>query len=118
MRATVLLIAVLLSYPLAALPLVPYGIILADKVRAADAGRAPADLDLWFALLTPLILFCTALWTAIMMHTCWCWAARHGARRAAICAACGYDLHGLTPEPDGCTVCPECGAAWRLAERP
>ncbi len=31
------------------------------------------------------------------------------------CAACGYSLRGLKPEFDGCTVCPECGAAWRLA---
>ncbi len=30
------------------------------------------------------------------------------------CTCCGYPLEGLTPEPDGCTVCPECGAAWRM----
>jgi hypothetical protein len=33
------------------------------------------------------------------------------------CWACGYSLAGCPPEPspsDGCTVCPECGAAWRL----
>jgi hypothetical protein len=29
------------------------------------------------------------------------------------CVACAYPLNGLAPEPDGCTVCPECGAAWR-----
>jgi len=34
-----------------------------------------------------------------------------GARR---CASCGYSLAGLEPQPDGCTVCAECGAAWRL----
>ncbi len=30
------------------------------------------------------------------------------------CAACGYDLSGIAEarEADGCTVCPECGAAW------
>ncbi len=32
------------------------------------------------------------------------------------CASCGYDLSGLKAEEDGCTVCPECGAAWRLDE--
>ncbi|MHC4970587.1 MAG: hypothetical protein ACYTF4_18500 [Planctomycetota bacterium] len=32
------------------------------------------------------------------------------------CPHCGYDLHGLgSDEADGCTVCPECGCAWRLA---
>ena len=30
------------------------------------------------------------------------------------CPSCGYRLVGTPPEGDGCTVCPECGAAWRL----
>jgi hypothetical protein len=30
------------------------------------------------------------------------------------CASCGHDLTGCTPQEDACTVCPECGAAWRL----
>lgn len=30
------------------------------------------------------------------------------------CGGCGYDLRQLPAEDDGCTVCPECGAAWRL----
>jgi hypothetical protein len=34
-----------------------------------------------------------------------------------LCYACGYDLADLHPEADGCTVCPECGAAWRLNVR-
>ncbi len=32
------------------------------------------------------------------------------------CAACEYDLRLLSKDPDGCTICPECGAAWRLAQ--
>lgn len=41
-----------------------------------------------------------------------------GARTEALlavrrCPSCAYSLHG-GPESDGCTVCPECGAAWRL----
>jgi len=35
---------------------------------------------------------------------------RHGSQ----CPQCWYDLVGLEPEADGCTVCPECGTAWRL----
>jgi hypothetical protein len=31
------------------------------------------------------------------------------------CGACGYELGGTATERDGCRVCPECGAAWRLA---
>jgi uncharacterized Zn finger protein (UPF0148 family) len=30
------------------------------------------------------------------------------------CASCAYDLAGIPPEADGCTVCPECDAAWRI----
>jgi len=30
------------------------------------------------------------------------------------CVVCGYDLTGMAAEGDGCTVCPECGGAWRL----
>jgi hypothetical protein len=33
-----------------------------------------------------------------------------------LCAACGYDLIGQEPEEDGCRVCPECGAAWRIED--
>ncbi len=34
--------------------------------------------------------------------------------RQGQCRACTFSLAGLAAEPDGCTVCPECGAAWRL----
>lgn len=30
------------------------------------------------------------------------------------CGTCAYDLSGCTPELDGCTICPECGSAWRI----
>jgi len=30
------------------------------------------------------------------------------------CLVCRYSLYGLQPESDGCTVCPECGGAWRI----
>lgn len=35
-------------------------------------------------------------------------------RSCRLCVCCGYDLQGLQGEADGCTVCPECGAAWDL----
>ena len=34
--------------------------------------------------------------------------------RAGLCAACAYRIDEVVPEQDGCTVCPECGAAWRM----
>lgn len=30
------------------------------------------------------------------------------------CLWCKYDISSLEAASDGCTVCPECGAAWRL----
>lgn len=30
------------------------------------------------------------------------------------CPACTHNLEGVLSDPDGCTVCPECGAAWKL----
>jgi len=30
------------------------------------------------------------------------------------CPSCAYRVSDCEPEPDGCTVCPECGGAWRL----
>ncbi len=38
----------------------------------------------------------------------------NAAAEAGLCAVCGYLLYGLPREADGCTVCPECGAAWRV----
>ncbi len=31
-----------------------------------------------------------------------------------VCLKCFYDLRGTPARADGCTVCPECGATWRL----
>ncbi len=34
--------------------------------------------------------------------------------RVGVCPACLYEVEGVPREADGCVVCPECGAAWRL----
>ncbi len=47
--------------------------------------------------------------------------ANHHARlwvMQSLCGACGYSLTGLNNAPDGCRVCPECGAAWRVLAMP
>lgn len=31
-----------------------------------------------------------------------------------LCGACAYRLRAVPPDTDGCTVCPECGSAWKL----
>jgi hypothetical protein len=38
----------------------------------------------------------------------------HWMPAAEYCPACGHNLRGVSTESDGCTVCPECGAAWRV----
>jgi hypothetical protein len=38
--------------------------------------------------------------------------------RACRCPSCDYDLSGQQKEPDGCSMCSECGAAWRMASPP
>jgi len=34
--------------------------------------------------------------------------------RFSRCPSCAYRIAGLEAEDDGCVVCPECGAAWRV----
>lgn len=36
---------------------------------------------------------------------------------AGACASCDYPLAGVPEAVDGCTVCPECGSAWRRDEQ-
>jgi len=37
---------------------------------------------------------------------------------SGLCPSCGYGIVGVRCEADGCTVCPECGAAWRMEHGP
>jgi hypothetical protein len=59
-------------------------------------------------------------WLAILRWLIAPHFGRAAARRlvaAAACPACGFSLAGVPADAgDGCTVCPECGAAWRVAE--
>ncbi len=41
-------------------------------------------------------------------------AAAHEALAERICPACGYRFGVIEAEDDGCTICPECSAAWRM----
>ncbi len=46
------------------------------------------------------------------------WMSADHAKRAVLsigyCPSCTYKIAGLNSESDGCTVCPECSAAWKL----
>jgi hypothetical protein len=74
----------------------------------------------WMSFIMPAA-FVGTLWALI-------WGAMRIEQRAALqqtsatllaarhCACCLYPLHGLEQQDDGCTVCPECGGAWRLRD--
>ena len=82
-------------------------------------GDASARRDLVSTLLNPAIMTPSIVCGVIMP-----WLSARQARMRNIrsvmlahkrCPHCGYNLLGLPVEPDdGATVCPECGAAWRL----
>lgn len=38
--------------------------------------------------------------------------ARLAIKRHRVCPCCSYSLADTPSDPDGCTLCPECGAAW------
>ncbi|MFK7884313.1 MAG: hypothetical protein AB8F26_09065 [Phycisphaerales bacterium] len=46
------------------------------------------------------------------------WKSTTDARDAMLeydlCPHCAHGIGSIPSEPDGCTVCPECGAAWRF----
>ena len=42
------------------------------------------------------------------------WHVAQELRSMQRCPCCAYRLTGILPESDGCVVCPERGAAWRL----
>jgi len=103
-----------------------YGIVLGAVVITAATGMYQAiapglglpiggwrGLFVQIAITTPFVLFTGML---IMPRIA---RARSGRLVSALlaesrCGRCAQPLDGLEPEPDGCTVCPECGAAWKL----
>jgi len=79
----------------------------------------PSDIPEWVGILfvysIPLFLICGILLPLLLNSPIW--FNRRAARELKICIGCVYSLEGLVAEPDGCTVCPECGAAWKLPEQ-
>jgi hypothetical protein len=67
----------------------------------------------WFVLLAPALLMGIAY--LLVRHS---YSAAKDVRAAVLaeghCPSCGYALKGIVPEADGCIVCAECSAAWRV----
>lgn len=36
--------------------------------------------------------------------------------RAGLCPACVYQISEVPVDAEGCTICPECGAAWKIEQ--
>ena len=78
-------------------------------------------LILFVASFDPLgafIFFCFCVF-ALSVFIPWTFVMRWWLKRLIrphpfVCAACINNLTGLNSNIDGLTVCPECGAAWRL----
>ena len=111
----------------------------AHKRRWQRASRA--TLKQWVSLLMSIVVIGFALWLASLaalhgreglaawialgtfigmillfsLNERWITARRiAGLLKIGHCGCCLYSLEGLLPAKDGCRVCPECGAAWRL----
>lgn len=79
--------------------------------RPSASGEAESLLLLaLFAV--PLGFFLLLAW--LVPRSAWAPDVAAEFLKERVCPCCHYRLHALLPDPDGCTVCPECGAAWKL----
>jgi len=82
-----------------------------NRLRTVEEMLTGVALGTGFYFFTAVVVyFAFRLW-------CWKWVTPEMARstlRRGKCAACKYPVSNLPPGSDGCTVCPECGAAWKL----
>ena len=85
--------------------------IMLESVMWVTVGNEPPQ---WLAI--PMVP-----WAVLFF---W-WLSRSAARamvcnmlRERVCAACQYEMGEIPASEDGCTVCPECGGAWRLPATP
>lgn len=79
----------------------------------------PESFLLVLALASAIVIGLTGLF--LPYAAIWFWSWRFGRRALArsmlkrgFCPACKYAIATVHPKTDGCTVCPECGAAWKL----
>jgi hypothetical protein len=80
----------------------------------AFQGRGPDYTSFDYPLFIPAAIFLVLAVGIFASHAFY--NPRTAARlmvRMGRCACCARSLSGLTPGPDGCVVCSECGASWR-----
>ncbi len=63
------------------------------------------------------VVFAAVAWWLILPHVrrlLWIRNWKQRFMELGRCPTCQYSMASLVAEADGCTVCPECGGAWRL----
>lgn len=92
--------------------------VLPAVLLYVGSGIASVVVSLRGAVMVGQAIFLPGYVLAIAWAFTWVCRHRDWMRRqytdAGHCGRCLYGLSGLRAEADGCTVCPECGAAWRL----
>jgi hypothetical protein len=82
--------------------------------RVAQAGREELLWQVvegfWMPFLTVLVALIALLVVGLRMRK----LALRSCLRLGFCPGCGYEVGALPAEADGCRVCSECGAAWKL----
>jgi len=89
-----------------------YVALVVWKIQAAGAGL----LMLLVALCFMIGLLTQYLQRRTVPRSIFVWRLRDAMVAEGLCASCGYPIRGLEVEADGCAVCPECGAAWKVGE--
>jgi hypothetical protein len=97
------------------------GLTVTGTASLANWLLAPllSGMPSWIVSATPSLFAGVLMWPLFPV-VAWNFrrSAAPGLRAAYLaahrCPSCGFDLTGLATAPDGNTLCPECGAAWRL----
>lgn len=92
-----------------AYPLLPLGALLVVLAGVLPGGIAGVSLVLGVLLAIGGV----ALLTLNPRRPAPAYAAFVALLNNGYCPSCAYGIDTIRPEHDGCTVCPECGAAWR-----
>lgn len=84
-------------------------------------GTLPLSSITWLhlgMLVAPLVMLGYALREIRGKTTLVRRRARRHLVNESFCPSCAADLIETAPDPDGCTVCRACGAAWRIEQQP
>jgi hypothetical protein len=94
------------------------GTVVAGFVLVGALRGGPDFLILALMLLVMVVIGVPALLYGLMFKRRAARAAVTAFLREGFCPSCAYHLRSLAPDPDGRTVCPECGAAWLFPDHP